>query len=164
MLKSGLELRNWGYDEHECSTENVCGAGAQHDVWLQDLDMKPGNGAEYRLFSTFYQKKTHVSGEYWMLKRFNTIFALLRPVAEDNTNNVAIHSVPLYESHIRHCCKMLHQIDEVTKFLQRDDLCLYECFPALDTITDTVERTKSNVMSASYNCYGKQKQHVLHEN
>ncbi len=79
-----------------------------------------------------------------MLKRFNSIFDRLRNVAEDERSTVATNLTPQLKTDTLRYCKILCQHDEVTKFVQTENISLFACRLALDSIAESVDEGKSN--------------------
>ncbi len=98
------------------------------------------------------ENKTRWSGKYLMLKRFNSIYDQLRNVAEDERSTVAMNLAPQFKADTLRYCKMLCQLDEVTKFLQSENISLSDCRLALDSIAESVDEGKSNPESDLFEC------------
>lgn len=98
------------------------------------------------------ENNTWRSGKYYMMERFRRIYDELRIVAEQQGHKLAMTMAEESKSSVTEYTKQLKEFDQVTKFLQRQHLSLYDCRIALDTFTESVTAQNTNNQSPFFDC------------
>ena len=140
MVRRDVQLKQCIESVHK--TMSDCKTKIRNRAMLQNISS----------FTPILECKTRWSGKYLMLKRFTQIYDQLRQVAEDERSTVAMNLTSEFKSDTGRYCKMLRQLDDVTKFLQTDLLPLSDCRLALNTIAEAVDKKKEDSTSDLYNC------------
>eukprot|EP00171_Calliarthron_tuberculosum_P002904 IDg2904t1 len=130
MVKADLALKHCLESVH--ATMSDCRSGLRNRAMLRNLTA----------LAPVVDCKTRWSSKYVMLERFSRICDSLRKVAEEENSTVAMNVTYEFKATVHRFENQLHQISQVTKYLQTVHLSLSDSRLALDTLTEFVTGSK----------------------